>query len=154
MPVIPLDAARDDFTSDDYDFEVTDHMPVTTTFKTVDHGSVPSITTELVRVLAGYVGHVPGPWLFPAVAPPGDRFYDRPHATRLWKTQAHGKVCTVHGLRHSMAAALRNAGVDLDYVTKLLGHSSVQVTAMVYSHLTHPALAREMERALSPPGRK
>ena len=28
--------------------------------------------------------------------------------------------------------------------------SSVQVTAMVYSHLSHPALAREMERALSP----
>ena len=58
------------------------------------------------------------------------------------------------GFRVLLTAAPGNAGVDLDYVANLHGHSSVQVTAMVYSHLTHPALAREMERALSPPGRK
>ena len=41
---------------------------------------------------------------------------------------------TLHTLRHSHASQLLSAGVPLAAVSKRLGHSSVYVTATIYSH--------------------
>jgi integrase len=42
---------------------------------------------------------------------------------------------TFHGLRHCAASLLLASGVDIAVVSKLLGHSSVSVTADIYAHM-------------------
>jgi site-specific recombinase XerD len=42
-----------------------------------------------------------------------------------------------HGLRHTFADELRTAGADVVVISKLLGHSSIAVTARYLDHLTN-----------------
>lgn len=42
---------------------------------------------------------------------------------------------TLHGLRHSVASIANEAGVTLFNISKMLGHSSPDVTGKVYTHL-------------------
>ena len=44
-----------------------------------------------------------------------------------------------HSLRHSAASLLLAQGVPLKVISEVLGHSSIRVTADVYSHLMEPA---------------
>lgn len=61
------------------------------------------------------------------------------------------KFPKVHGLRHSHAAALISAGVNLDLIKRRLGHESITMTSDTYGHLQReahgPALAA-MDQAL------
>jgi integrase len=41
---------------------------------------------------------------------------------------------TPHGLRHTFATEALEAGVDVVFVSKLLGHSSTSVTQAIYQH--------------------
>ena len=41
----------------------------------------------------------------------------------------------IHALRHTFASMLFAKGVDVKIVSKLLGHSSVQITYDIYIHL-------------------
>lgn len=41
----------------------------------------------------------------------------------------------LHDLRHGRASLLLAAGVDLAVVSKMLGHSSITITADTYAHL-------------------
>lgn len=58
-------------------------------------------------------------------------------------TQAFTKIArklgfenfTFHGLRHSFATNLYLGGVDLNTLKELLGHSCLNTTAEVYTHL-------------------
>lgn len=43
---------------------------------------------------------------------------------------------TVHGLRHSCASLLFAAGADIKVVQKLLGHSHIETTMNIYTHVT------------------
>jgi integrase len=52
----------------------------------------------------------------------------------LLATRAGLKGSSLHTLRHSHGSQLLAKGVPLPVVSKRLGHSSVYVTAMVYSH--------------------
>lgn len=54
---------------------------------------------------------------------------------------------TVHGQRHTHATALRLAGVDPKVISERLGHSSMDITLEVYSHLT-PEKRREAADAV------
>jgi len=49
---------------------------------------------------------------------------------------------TFHGLRHSAASVMLEAGVSLRVVSELLGHSTIRITADLYSHVA-PTLARD-----------
>src|SRR5699024_7709781 len=42
---------------------------------------------------------------------------------------------TLHMLRHTHCSVLINDGVDIHYVSKRLGHSSISTTLKTYSHL-------------------
>jgi integrase len=43
---------------------------------------------------------------------------------------------TAHQLRHTYATMLYNANVDVKSAQEYLGHSSIQTTLAVYTHLT------------------
>ena len=46
------------------------------------------------------------------------------------------KEFSAHQLRHTMASTLYDAGVDVKSAQKFLGHSDVQVTLKIYTHLS------------------
>lgn len=57
-----------------------------------------------------------------------------------------------HGLRHSAASVMLEAGVPIEVVSRVLGHSTIRVTMDVYGHLTEKVLRQASEgvnRALS-----
>ena len=43
---------------------------------------------------------------------------------------------TPHGLRHQYATAAREEGIEMDIISKNMGHASVAITADIYAHLT------------------
>jgi|SRR5579871_311079 len=47
------------------------------------------------------------------------------------------KGAALHLLRHTLASQMLDSGVPLPVVSKRLGHSSVRVTADIYSHAIH-----------------
>jgi integrase len=70
-------------------------------------------------------------------APEGGAFDGHNFGQREWTTAvglAGVGHCRLHDLRHSYASWLRQAGVDLEEVQRLLGHASI-TTTQKYSHL-------------------
>ena len=49
-------------------------------------------------------------------------------------------------LRHTAATLLIETGVDIRFVQRLLGHSSIATTE-IYTHVSDEALRRTLERA-------
>lgn len=64
---------------------------------------------------------------------------------RLFSEQSGLPHLRIHDFRHSHASLLANAGINIQEVARRLGHSNVQQTWNVYSHL-YP---KEEERALA-----
>ena len=58
-----------------------------------------------------------------------------------------GLPVRLHDLRHTAASLMLAEGVPIKVVSETLGHSSIAITADVYSHVT-PELRREAANAL------
>ncbi len=57
-----------------------------------------------------------------------------------------GRPITTHVLRHTHVALMAEAGIDLDVISRRLGHESSQITKEVYYHITKTAQKAENER--------
>lgn len=55
---------------------------------------------------------------------------------------------TLHALRHTHCSVLLHEGISIYYVSKRLGHKSIQTTMTTYSHLLEETKDREEEKAL------
>ncbi|MIV58346.1 site-specific integrase, partial [Listeria monocytogenes] len=59
---------------------------------------------------------------------------------RTWMLQTINKnslrEITIHGFRHTHATLLLEAGVEPKTISERLGHSSIQITLDLYSHVT------------------
>lgn len=65
---------------------------------------------------------------------------------RLAKQAGLGRRVTPHMLRHTAATLLIETGVDIRFVQRLLGHSSIATTE-IYTHVSDEALRLTLERA-------
>jgi integrase/recombinase XerD len=70
---------------------------------------------------------------------------------RLGAKAGVGKRVHPHGLRHTFAVELEDAGTPVTTISKLLGHSSVAVTARYLDHLTNGQAVTALESADLPP---
>lgn len=52
----------------------------------------------------------------------------------------------LHALRHTYASLLINGGESIKYVSKQLGHASIQITADTYGHLFKETSVSAMNR--------
>ena len=57
------------------------------------------------------------------------------------------KPITSHWARHTGATVLLNAGVDMETVARVLGHSSTKVTRSTYARLLDDTVVRKMLEA-------
>jgi len=76
--------------------------------------------------------------------------YVRGLLRRLAAKAAIDKRVHPHGLRHTFAVELEEAGTPVTTISKLLGHSSVAVTARYLDHLTNGQAVAALEVAILP----
>jgi integrase len=57
-------------------------------------------------------------------------------------------LASFHGLRHTYASALVNAGVPLAYVAAQLGHTDTRMVERHYGHLAPSAMAAAIRAAM------
>jgi site-specific recombinase XerD len=77
--------------------------------------------------------------------------YVRGLLRRLGTKAGVSKRVHPHGLRHTFAVELEAAGTPVTTISKLLGHSSVAVTARYLDHLTNGQAVTALEAADLPP---
>jgi site-specific recombinase XerD len=66
----------------------------------------------------------------------------------LRKADLSHKGYTLHSLRHTNASSLLNAGIPLECLKELLGHTSVEMTRR-YAKLTNKTREKEYFKAMS-----
>lgn len=62
------------------------------------------------------------------------------------RKRANLRAIGLHALRHTYASLLINAGENLKYVSRQLGHASIQITADLYGHLFKDTSTAAMRR--------
>ncbi len=91
-----------------------------------------------IAILRGMSSQEYSEWLFPAGRKSktgGAMVQPRHRWLEILKAAGITEHITIHGLRHSAAAAMIREGVDLYAVGGALGHRTPAITAAVYGHL-------------------
>jgi integrase len=74
-------------------------------------------------------------------------------AAEIDRLDAQDRKFDVHACRHSLASRLARAGVPITHAQKLLGHSTVEMTARVYTHLDEQSMRAAIDRIETGAGR-
>jgi integrase len=99
--------------------------------------SVPSFLIEMLSEHIAACGR-PGPEALLFVAPNGGPLRRSTFRTRVFDPAARRagiKGVTFHGLRHTAAGLMIEAGAHIEAIKQRLGHSSIRVTSDVYGSL-------------------
>lgn len=72
--------------------------------------------------------------------------YDSGRALVDRTSQATGIAFTAHVLRHTFATLMRRGGAEMEAVSEMLGHASVDTTRATYIHTTVEDLRRHLDR--------
>ena len=87
-------------------------------------------TTKIVSLTGDFL-------LFPSAA---GTYWERSNFCvaykRLCKRLKIEKGCTIHSLRHTFCTILARQGVSLLDASRLMGHSNINITAKIYSHVS------------------
>jgi integrase len=118
--------------------DIRGHIYVEDWLKGRNPGRTIRLGEDLSALLVRHIAkHSKGGWVFPA--PKGGVLSPGNFRTRIWKPAVEGigrPEAKFHWLRHSNVSLLREEGVDLEAVSKHVGHASSQITSRVYSHQT------------------
>lgn len=120
--------------------------------KATTRGFHPSATDALARWLdtrKGMTGR--GPLFCTLAGRPLQAQYVRLMLHRLAAAANVEKRVHPHGLRHTFAWELEQAGVPVSVISALLGHSSIAVTARYLNHLTNHQAVSALEAVDLPP---
>jgi integrase len=83
------------------------------------------------------VGTEASRWLFPSVTDPDKPLNDAWFRDRVWRPpleKAEVRHIRVHDARHTYASLMLRQAVPIVYISRQLGHSSIQVTVDLYGH--------------------
>jgi integrase/recombinase XerD len=120
--------------------------------KATTRGFHPSATDALARWLDMRKGMgVRGPLFCTLPGRPLQAQYVRLMLHRLAAAANVEKRVHPHGLRHTFAWELEQAGVPVSVISALLGHSSIAVTARYLNHLTNHQAVSALEAVDLPP---
>lgn len=99
----------------------------------------------LIQILLSAKGNKTG---FVATKADGISMHTRSSWDRMWKsyTSKLGLDFTAHQLRHTYATILYAAGVDVKSASELLGHSTIEITMNIYTHLTEETKVISIEK--------
>lgn len=131
------------------------NTPKSGKLRTVD---IPAALTSRLRELhsireteAAVAGRDASPWLFPSATDASKPLNDAWLRDRLWRPlldKAGVRHIRVHDARHTYASMMLRRNVPLPYVSRQLGHSSIQVTVDLYGHF-QPGADRHHVEALA-----
>jgi site-specific recombinase XerD len=121
--------------------------------KATTRGFHPSATDALARWLdvRASLGLRNGPLFCTLDGRPLYAQYVRQMLARMASAAGVDKRVHPHGLRHTFADELRQAGVDVVTISKLLGHSSIAVTSRYLDHLTNGQAVEALRNVELPP---
>jgi integrase len=117
------------------------NTPKSGKLRTID---VPAALTASLRELhsvrkaqAVVDGAASAPWIFRSATDPARPMNDAWFRDRVWRPlleKAEVRHIRVHDARHTYASLMLRRGVPIAYVSKQLGHSSIQITVDLYGH--------------------
>ena len=117
------------------------NTPKSGKLRTID---IPAALTASLRELhsirqaqAVVEGAVMSPWIFRSATDPDKPMNDACFRDRVWRPlleKAEVRHVRVHDARHTYASLMLRLGVPIAYVSKQLGHSSIQITVDLYGH--------------------
>ena len=117
------------------------NTPKSGKLRTID---IPAALTASLRELhsirqaqAAVEGAVLSPWIFRSATDPDKPMNDAWFRDRVWRPlleKAEVRHIRIHDARHTYASLMLRCGVPIAYVSKQLGHSSIQITVDLYGH--------------------